>query len=69
MNNWQDFLVLALIVCAAGYVAYVLWFRLTRRTNACCDSCNRCSASSGGEAQGESHTVTVDSPKRDAVEL
>ena len=68
MNNWQDLLVLALIVCAAGYVAYVLWFRLSRRANACCDSCNRCRASRSNDVQKGPHQVTIDTSERDAAE-
>ena len=44
MNHWQDLVVLGLIAVAAGYLAYLFWCRLTKRTS--CDACHGCPASS-----------------------
>ena len=41
-GHWQDIIVAGLIGSAAVYLARMLWFRMSRQTNACCDACDRC---------------------------
>ena len=65
MNYWQDFVVLSLIAVAAGYLAYQLWCRLTRRAG--CDACNGCPASSEvSKTHDTDQLLTISTPSEDA---
>ncbi|MBE0643049.1 MAG: hypothetical protein IH600_03120 [Bacteroidetes bacterium] len=65
MNHWQDIVVVCLIAAASLYVAYVLWCRLARRGNACCNTCPGCGSHSDGNGEREtSRPLTIQTPTR-----
>jgi hypothetical protein len=69
MNHWQDFIVVGLITVAAIYLARILWFRMTKRANACCDACHGCSSTSAPkDQQDELIPLITSTPTRSASE-
>lgn len=67
MNPWQDLVVVGLIALAAVYLARVLWFRMTKRANACCNTCHRCPSSTEGERRQDAPLpLTIPTPAQNA---
>ncbi len=69
MSHWQDIVVVGLIAVAAVYLARMFWFRMTKRANACCDTCHGCGSTSGEKDQSAgSVPLTISTPTRGASE-